>query len=284
MRKKSVFLGNCQSAGIIPILNKSDEFRDMYDVQTYDNYMILRNEVCAPIDFIKHCDLFIYQPLSPAHGCYSTDPGITDSIGSIIKDDCIKISFPYTYCSSLWPIFQSGHNSNRWFGWEPIHKLRNMGIPDGEIIDLYRNNQIDWEYENRFVETMKILEEKESITDIKISKFIKDRISTDLTFLIPQHPTSTVFLEITSQIHDKLFGKKLDSSFLGEDNEGGLEDSTYGRPDCRFPIHRSASDFYKFEFLQESPGADEFYLNRLTEYLSRNTGLSTPEPIEIKNL
>lgn len=284
MRKKSVFLGNCQSAGIIPILNKSEEFRDMYDVQTYDNYMILRNEVCAPIDYIKQCDLFIYQPLSPVHGCYSTDPSVPDSIGSIIKEDCIKIAFPYTYCSSLWPIFQSGYNSNRWFGWEPIHKLRNTGISDSDIIELYRSNQIDWEYGQRFEETMKILEDKESITDIKITKFIRDRISSDLTFLIPQHPTSTVFLEITSQIHEKLFGKKLDHSFLGEDNEGGLEDSTYGRVDCRFPIHQSSIDFYKFTFSNESPDAHDFYLKRLSEYLERNPGLNKPEPIEIKNL
>jgi hypothetical protein len=152
-----------------------------------------------------------------------------------------------------------------------------MGFSDHEIIDLYSENQIDWEYENRFRETMKILREKESITDVKISEFIKSKISSDLTFLIPQHPTSLVFLEISSQIHEKIFNKKLDILFLGEDNEGKLEDSTYGRPDCRFPIHNSALEFYKFDFSQESPDAHNFYLDILTYYLSRNPGLNTPE-------
>jgi hypothetical protein len=277
VKKKAVFLGNCQNSGILTFLNKSKEFTEEYEVEQYTNWQIIRDNGCAPVDSIKNCDLFVYQPLAPEHGCYSTDPAVENSIGSLIKNDCVKISFPYTYCSSLWPILQSGRDSNRWFGWEPIHKLRTTGFSDHEIIDLYRENQIDWEYENRFRETMKILREKESTTDVKISEFIKSKISSDLTFLIPQHPTSLVFLEISSQIHEKIFNKKLDISFLVQDNEGNLEDSTYGRPDCRFPIHNSALEFYKFNFSQESPDAHNFYLDILTYYLSRNHGLNTPE-------
>lgn len=277
MKKRAVFLGNCQSAGIIPFLNKSKEFSDQYDIKTYVNYEILRNVKCPPVEDIKNCDLFVYQPLPPEYGCYSTDPNISDSIGSLLKEECIKIAFPYTYCSSLWPIFQSGHNSNRWFGWEPIHKLKVLGYDNTGIINLYKNNQIDWEYENRFDSTLKILEEKESITDIKISKFIRDKISSDLTFLIPQHPASSVFFEISNQIHEKIFNTGLDISFLEDDNEGRLEDSTYGRSDCRFPIHKSALEFYKFNFASESSDAHNFYLERLTDYLSRNPGLNTPE-------
>lgn len=277
MRKKAVFLGNCQSAGIIPFLNKSQEFRDQYEIKTYVNYEILRNIKCTPVEVIKNCDLFVYQPLAPEHGCYSTDPNVSDSIGSLIKEDCIKISFPYTYCSSLWPIFQAGHNSNRWFGWEPIQNLKSLGYDDLGIIDLYKRNQIDWDYQNRFDSTLKILEEKESITDVKITGFIRDNISSALTFLIPQHPASSIFFEISNQIHEKIFGEKLDASFLNGDNVGNLEDSTYGRADCRFPIHKSALEFYKFNFSQESPDAHSFYLDRLTDYLSRNPGLSTPE-------
>jgi hypothetical protein len=277
MKKKAVFLGNCQNSGIITFLNKSEEFRDQYDIKVHVNYEILRNVKCTPVEDIKNCDLFVYQPLPPEYGCYSTDPNVSDSIGSLLKEDCIKISFPYTYCSSLWPIIQSGHNSNRWFGWEPIHKLKILGYDNSGIIDLYKSNQIDWDYQNRFDSTLKILEEKESLTDIKISKFIRDRISTDLTFLIPQHPTSIVFLEMSSQIHEILFGRRLDMSLLNDDNESKIEDSTYGRADCRFPIHKSALEFYKFNFSPESPDSNSFYLDRLTDYLSRNPGLDTPE-------
>lgn len=279
MKQKSIFLGNCHNAGIITHLKKSIEFTETYEIEQFTNWQLLKYKISPPIESIKKCDLFIFQPLAAIYGCYSTYPDVPDSIGSFVKENCIKISFPYTFCSSLWPIIQSEKGKNRWFGWEPIHKLKKSGMSVKDITEHYKNGLIDWEYEKRFSETISILKEKEKYTDVIISDFIINNLKKEPLFLIPQHPTSVVFLEIANQILEKLGMTKLDISSIISENEAGLPDSTYDRKNNKFPIHKSANQFYNFEYKLNEEDSETFYFEKIIDYLNMNEGDSTPEKI-----
>lgn len=279
VKKKSVFLGNCHNAGIISHLIKSEEFSETYSIESYTNWELLKYKISPPVESVKTCDLFVFQPLREEYGCYSTYPNVPDSIGSFVKDDCIKISYPYTYFSAFWPIVQSEQNKNRWFGWEPIHKLKMGGMGEKEILNLYQDNLIDWEYKKRLNDTVEILKEKEKYTDIKISDYIVENIKKQLVFLIPQHPTSFIFLEIANQILERLGMQKLPVTSIISENEANLPDSTYSRGDNKFPIHQSAIDFYQLEFIMENIESNNFYLNRIIDYLNMNPDDKTPEKI-----
>jgi hypothetical protein len=50
---------------------------------------------------VEEADLFVYQPLRPEHGCYSTDPTIVGSIGYYVNNKCIKITHPYVSLNSF---------------------------------------------------------------------------------------------------------------------------------------------------------------------------------------
>jgi hypothetical protein len=271
----ALFIGNCHCSGLVYYLNKCLEFKNTFNVKQYANWQMIANKESVPVKDIQTADLFIFQPLPEVHGCYSTDPTVENSIGSFVKKNCIKISFPYTYSSALWPLCQPGQNQNRWFGWNCIHKLKEQGLNQKDIINLYKTNQIDWEYSIRFEQSINILKEKESKTDIKISNFIIDNFNNKLLFLIPQHPTSIVFIHLTNQILKKLNMNLIDINEYTDINEVGLPDSTYNLKSNRFPLHISAISHYNMNYTPDE-NADSFYESRINDYFYYNPGMQIP--------
>jgi hypothetical protein len=274
MKKIATLIGNCHNSGMRIFLQKSKQFRETYEFKQHANWRLIREKKSVHVEDVKAADLFIYQPLAPAYGCYSTDPRVKDSIGSLLKDNCVAISYPYTYYSALWPICQAGagtDQANRWFGSEAIDVLRLSGAKDQEILELYNKDKIDWLYESRHNETIEILRKKESITDIKISKFIEDNFRKKDLFLIPQHPSSLVFMQKANQVLEAISMDKITVDQLIGDNDAELGDTTYQLPSNRFPIHPSAVEYYGLEFVTSyhSPGyTKEFYRQRIIEYMN----------------
>jgi hypothetical protein len=160
---KSLFIGNCQNDGLKIFLLHSEEFRNTFETKSYANWQLIENQSSIPMKDVQEADLFVCQPLRPEYGCYSTDPTIEGSIGYYVNDKCIKITYPYVFSSSFWPIVQAGQgkNANRWFGNESIDKLLNDGLDKSEILNLYYENKIDWEYEKRFEHSIQILKNKD---------------------------------------------------------------------------------------------------------------------------
>ena len=267
---KALFIGNCQNGGLRDFLSYSKEFCDTFETKWYANWQLIENQSCIPMKDVQEADLFVYQPLRPEHGCYSTDPTIEGSIGYYVNDNCIKLTHPYIFSSSFWPIVQAGQgkNSNRWFGSDPINKLLVVGLDANQILNLFYKNQIDWEYNKRYEESIQILKNKESITDIKISDFIEKNFKNQLLFLIPQHPTSVIFLNLANQVLEKLNMKKLDESIIKTANDLGLKDTTYDSISNMFPLHESVINDFQLnfgkEYLQDSKN---FYGQRLLTYL-----------------
>jgi hypothetical protein len=265
---KALFIGNCQNGGLRNFLSFSQQFHNMFDTKWYANWQLIESQSSIPMKDVQEADLFVYQPLRPEHGCYSTDPTVEGSIGYYVKDECIKITHPYVFSSAFWPIVQAGKNQNRWFGNEPIDKLINGGFSKSEVLDLFFNNKIDWEYKKRFKQSIGILKGKESITDIKISDFIEENFKNQLLFLIPQHPTSIIFLNLANQVLERLNMKKLDESIIKTINDLEIEDSIYDSKSKMFPLHESVINDFELnfgkEYLQDSKN---FYEQRLLTYL-----------------
>ena len=267
----ALFIGNCQNKGLIHYLSHSEEFVNTFNIKSYANWELIDNKESLPVVEIRNSDLFIFQPLPPVHGCYSTDPSVVNSIGYFVKPSCKKISYPYVYCSSLWPIVQAAMRENRWFGGQSIDKLIKSGCTKQDIFQLFLDNKIDWEYESRFNETLTILKNKETLTDIKISDYIEQNIKTDILFLMPQHPTSIVFLELSNRILDKLNMKPLNRSIIKTVNDANLPDSTYELPTNTFPMHKSIANNGGFEYVVNyAYESDSFYLKRIEDYITLN--------------
>jgi hypothetical protein len=267
---KCLLIGNCQNNAIMNYLSQSDEFSKTYEIKHYTNWQLIRDNCEVPMNDIQDADLFIFQPLRIVHGCYSTDPTVEGSIGYYVKDKCIKISYPYIFSSALWPLVQKGKYSNVWFGGEIVEDLISKGLTSTDILNMYDRNEIDWKYQDRFEKSLGILKNKESITDIKISNFIEENIQNELLFLIPQHPTSIIFLNIANQILEKLGMEKL-KNFGERDiqslNPFNLPDSTYDNPSGLFPVHESLIQYFGITYKTNySENSKEFYMNRLTDY------------------
>ena len=64
---KCVFIGNCQNNALIHFLNKSNQFREKYNVINYTNYQLIRDNISIPVEDIKTADVVILQPLPPVH-------------------------------------------------------------------------------------------------------------------------------------------------------------------------------------------------------------------------
>jgi len=268
---KALFIGNCQTGGVIHYLLKSEQFSQTYETKIYANWELIANNTSIPMPDIQSADLFVYQPLRPVHGCYSTDPNVDGSIGYYVKDSCIKISFPYVYSSAMWPIVQVKERENRWWGGEVIDELVSQGMNYNEIISLFLENKIDWKYKTRFENSINILKQKETITDIKVSEFIEKNLKDNLLFLIPHHPTSIIFFNMANQVLEKLNMEKISDNVIESINDRKLEDTTYHLPTCMFPLHKSAIIDYNLNYGEEYlENSDNFYIERIKNYLEMN--------------
>ena len=270
-KQKALFIGNCQNQGIIHYLSYSQEFMNTFEVKSYANWQLIENQSEIPMKDIQEADLFVCQPLRPVHGCYSTDPSVKGSIGYYVKDDCIKLSYPYIFSSAMWPIVQAGQNQNRWFGNEIIDELLLHGMNSNDILNSYYQNEIDWKYKQRFEKSLGILKEKETITNLKISDFIENNYRDKLLFLIPHHPTSIIFFYMANLILKELNMKEIDEDVICGINDVGLPDSTYNQINNMFPIHSSTVQEYGLTYAKEYlEYSDQFYAQRIMTYLQFN--------------
>lgn len=269
--KKALFVGNCQNSGVLHYLNYNECFRNTYEVIRYNNYELIQNRSELPKHDLENADLFVYQPVNSIHGKYSTDPNQQGTMLNYLPDYVQTISYPYIYNSALWPLCQARLNANEWFGWESIYKLLVLGANENDIIELYRQNKIDWNYQKRYNLTNEILKSKEDLCDIKIMNFITEQLTKQLLFLMPQHPTSVVFAYLANCILKFLNLEPIEISANEPINIVNLPDSTYNRSDNLFPIHKSAIDHYGFDFAEKYiKDSEVFYENLIKNYIHQN--------------
>lgn len=204
-----VIYSNCQGKGINFFLKVAIEGNYEHII----NYEYIREKKELPIDVIKKADIFIYQPIGAKHGVYSTDPNVNNNVMSHLSPNCKVVSFPYIYNSAFWAFVPHGinndivgntnHNKN-YLNTEPIEKLKAEGKSLETIIQMFLHDDIDFEYQRRFDECIKILKEKEEVCDVKVSNFILKNAKIVRLFLTPNHPTTQVYVHCVNQILKKL--------------------------------------------------------------------------------
>jgi len=263
-KKNCIIFGNCQGAALRTFLELSN-FYDIYDVHYYANWELLsNNKMCIPTQHLKEADLVIYQPLSDVHDCYSTNKNNPNSFFTLLKDTCKTVSFPRVHNNAIFPIFRKRQNGSEIYG-----RFTNQVSSVEELVYLYDNNLIDYDFAKRMDENYTVSQRKEADCDVKIIDFIMKNIHKQKLFLTQDHPTSFVFNEITRQICDHLeLDYDIERSNKFEENLVGLPDSVYNRNDNQYPISRYAILHFGFEYInKEHPDADEFYkFNTIQKY------------------
>ena len=226
---KVVFYSNCQHMGIAHFIQR---YINNIEIEHIRSYTLIRNKHKIPVDILKDADIFIYQPIHERHGTYSTDASIENNIMSYLPSNCKTISFPYIYNSSLWilvpPATVDGYTGNypdmdKYVNREPIEKLKQKGYSLDEVLQMFSKGLIDFEYNKRFNESIKMLKEKEEMCDVKVSTFIEKNIRKHRLFLTQNHPTTCIFVYCVNQIF----------SILGHDIK--LDEFAYDENICNLP-------------------------------------------------
>lgn len=232
--KNIIIWSNCQGEGIKIFLSKINAFKES-NIIVLKNYQYIEEKKPIPIDYFNYADLFIYQPLNKKHQEYSDE-----NIIPLVPKTCIKISIPYIYNNALWA-FGSGCMG-------PIEQLKQKGYSCDEVISLYLNNKIDYEFDKRMENTLNILRQKEKNTDIKVTDYIEQNISEKKLFIIGNHPTSTVFIHCVNQILNKLnINEKLDDKDYGDN----ILDIFGKWVPFIIPISINEIRHYKFKYITE---------------------------------
>lgn len=207
-------------------------------------------------DLISKADIFIYQPLPAKWGKYSTDLSVENNILSYLSDKCKKITIPYVYAEWLWGLgeiqlrdgtgnFDKIDNESetkiKYINKEVILNYKNNNYKLEEVLQLYDNNLIDFNYESRFKYGIDILKNKEQICDVKISDFIINNYKKYNLFMMPNHPTKYIFKEMAKQIL-----KIIDNNF--DENNINIIDDNYCLSPIEIPFSSYDLKYHNFNF------------------------------------
>jgi hypothetical protein len=218
-----------------------------------------------PIQHLQSADLIIYQPLSDVYNCYSTNKLNPNSFMNLIKDTCNTISFPRIHNNAIFPLVHKHKQKSTIYG-----KINNLPNTIEELIYLYDNNLIDFDFTKRMNDNYEISKQKEMDCDVKIIDFIYNNIQNQKLFLTQDHPTSFIFNNITKQICDILeLNYKYELGLTQEENITDLQDSVYNSINKQYPISRYAIKHFGFNYIQqEDITANNFYKNNIIHYYS----------------
>ena len=119
---------------------------------------------------------------------------------------------------------------------------------------MYSNNEINFDYENRFEKCIEILRDKERKCDVKVSDFIVKHIGSNRLFFTQNHPTTCVFVHIANQV----------LSILGYNlkyNEFTFPENICNLPG-EWPTSSSDMNYWKFEY--QCNIQDKWYIPHIT--------------------
>jgi len=273
----AIIYATCQGGAIGKFLMESKEFNEKYyDPVVISNYEYIRNnkyfiEISEYDHAIRNADLFIYQPLDDIYLKNSTN-----YIKSLLKPTCKTLSIPYVFNTSLWSIILAikGDVTDDWskrdgggrvfLNIEVINELRvKHGLSLNEILKLYDNNKIDFNYEIRYRTDMNLLKNKEKNMDIKVHDFIKENISKKRLFLYSSHPTSPLFIHMTNQILNYIEMSPITDNY-------DLDFCGLHSAEIPIAFPTSSVDYFKFEFTtkEEEKIANDFYKYVITWYIN----------------
>jgi hypothetical protein len=257
-KKKILFCTNCQGNAIYLYLKNCIEFEDLYDVEWIENWIMLKSgDKQKYLEKLKICDIFIYQPLKIKHGELSTET--ENGLKSYLKKECKLISFPYIYSSAFWPFFHHVSQEDEFYPGLSGQRITNKEIITDLIkkenrkmlYERYEKNNIDFKFKERFDNSIKLLKNNEEKTDIKVSDYILQHYKNKRLFLTKDHPTKYIIIYCANEILKLL---KINHEIKEDDyeeNYHNLLDSSYNRPDKKWPVTKQCSEELGLNFFDK---------------------------------
>jgi len=188
-----IVFSNCQGKFILERFIKQNKF-----FNNFTHYYIHYNEddVCNFIKQYKNCSIFIYQPINNKT---ITNESFNEIIKNNLPKNCKVICFPSIYCE-LWPIFPgSGLAGHTYICGDLLLRYKNYELK--KILELYDNNLLNFDLQNRFEKSINYLKNKENkYCNIKISDFILDNYKNIRLFDTQNHPNGIILSYIYKKI------------------------------------------------------------------------------------
>jgi hypothetical protein len=263
--KTCIIFGNCQCSGVRKFLEFSN-FYEQYEIQQFANWQLIKDgKMNIPIHLLRNADYVIFQPLSDVYNCYSTNKSNPESFFHLLNETCNVVSFPRIHNNAIFPLFHKTIRKDFFYG-----KYNNSISSIDELIYLYDNNMIDFDFDNRMQNNYSISKSKEENCDIKLADFIYSNFHNEKLFLTQDHPTSSVFNYLTNKICDHMdLEYNFEKGYSITENVTGMEDSVYQRSDCQYPISRYSISHFNFRYIaKEHDDANIFYKNNLIHYFT----------------
>lgn len=260
MKKKILFYGNCQL--LIGLYSYFDNIKEEYNIYKWQSYSYIREQQKINYNLLKEIDIFIYQPINLTYKEYSTDELI-----KYLNKNCLKIGIPFIYIDSFFPLIKKSiHgidggnilNDYKIINEEIIKNLKKK-YDYKQIIELYNQNKINFNYEKRFNENIQRMKEKEKNTHVKIVDFILSNYKNNKIMYMHHHPSKLIFDEIAMQVFEIL---KIDNDINKNNWNGLLSDEFY-------PYHISSIKYFNFNF-DADKDATNYYLLLINEIMNND--------------
>jgi len=215
------------------------------NITLWSSYNLIENKVPINYDILKNADIFIYQPINDSFDIYSIK-----EMTKYLKESCIKISVPFIFLNSFYPLINKSI-AITFDGVIDIRKDKYKNIilnqdiiielskkySREEIIELFKDNKIDFNYKKMFDENIIRMKKKEEECNVKIVDFILSNYKYHQLVNYHLHPTGILVFNYIKQIFKIL---NLDDPIY---IDNPLDD-----PPSTWLYTESAIDFFEFEF------------------------------------
>ena len=250
-----VIYATCQGDGI---KNYIKYYFPKSNINVIRNYQLVLSNGNKLQDFrnlLQKTNIFIYQEMPRKWGSYSTDLSVEDNLLNYVSNDCIKITIPYVYADWFWgigkilladgtpnfnTISKDSRGNYKYINKEIITNLKKSNYTLDNILKLYDDNKLDFNYEERKIKGINILKSKETTCDVKISDFILKNYKKQKLFYMPNHPTHIILKEMSKQILEKLNIDYNNFDTLFKNNNYNLS--------CEIPVSKYDKNYHNYEF------------------------------------
>jgi hypothetical protein len=190
-------------------------------------------------------------------GVYSTDLSIENNILSYLPKNCIKIVIPYVYADWLWGLAEimkrdgtphfdeigvEVYKCMKYINKEIIFNMKAGGFNLNDILNLYNDNKLNFNYDERKEKGINILKSKEKTCDVKVSDYILENYKKERLFYTPNHPSPIILKLMAKQILTKL-------NISHSNFDKMFENNNYYINKGKELLHLKADvDYYKFDY------------------------------------
>ena len=262
-KKKILFFSTCHGSIIRQIMFNNPAFVEKYESFYIANFAF-RMKSATPADMnayaknlyenIKTSDIIIYQKVNKNHGKWSTD-----ELFKNIKPGCRLILLPNFYNTAFFPLCKLGdYYGSKLFGEETIRDcLSKNKTLDGIILE-YKENKLDWHFQERFDDNILRYKNDEEKSDVKIVDFILKYYKDYRLFADELHPSSVLCTYIANQLFDLL---QID----------GIRFNPFDYKDIDLYFHAYSTPaklFYDFKWMPNKIN-DDHYIEIITELYNK---------------